>query len=116
MSKSKDVDVQVDVVQQHGSWKAEPARDPIVVNGQGVNIRFTLATPGWEFHAHNPITVSNGGSQFPDPAQRVSPTTATLFDANNERGKHDFHYCIRVRRTSDGHEAVTDPTIRNELD
>jgi hypothetical protein len=85
--------------------------DPVPVSGQNATITFDLATAGYAFAASNAVVVPSPASQFPNPSSTVSPTTATLFDANTD--SNPYKYVVHLVRLSDSEPLSLDPTIEN---
>lgn len=85
--------------------------DPIPVSGANATITFNLLTSGYHFPSSNAVVVPQPGSQFPNPATTVSPTSATLFDANTDA--NSYKYVVHLVRTSDNQPLNLDPIIEN---
>jgi len=85
--------------------------DPVPVSGPNATITFNLANSNYSFAANSAIAVPQPASQFPNPSTTVSPTTATLFDANTDSNR--YKYVVRLVKNSDNSPLVFDPTIEN---
>lgn len=85
--------------------------DPVAVSGADQTITFNLLSSGYSFRATNAVVVPQPASQFPNPSSTVSPTQATLLDANTD--SNSYKYVVHLVKNSDGSPLSLDPTIQN---
>ncbi len=85
--------------------------DPVPVSGPDATISFNLVSAGYAFPGSLAIVVPQPSNQFPDPSVTVSPTLATLFDANTDANR--YKYVVRLVRTADNEPISFDPMIEN---
>lgn len=98
-------------VQPDGQISCDP--EPLVVQGQDVQIAFVLNSAGWIFPATGAVVVQGASSlQFPQPSKTVGDRLVTLLDRNTVAG--NFSYTVYVQNANTGVVRHIDPTIRND--
>jgi hypothetical protein len=88
--------------------------NPVSVTKQDGLLSFTLLTPGYAFPSTGAVVLGAPSDQFPYPAWTVSSSLSALFDANSEKGQHD--YTVTVLEVGTGKPIRHDPVIINNGD